>query len=207
MTDARRVQTAVEQANRQMQDKQNESALKTLDSALKVSPRDPRLRFLYGVALHRLSRDKEAVDVFQQLTEDYPELPEPYNNLAVLSAAGGDLNMARTWLERAVRALPNYALGQENLGDVYIRLAVLAYGRAAQLDPRGDGPRKLSFANALQSRLNDLAANPAKASRAPAPERPTDRSRGESSARSLPFETVPDPFQSAPDPFRNDFPQ
>ena len=207
MTDARRVQTTVDQANRLMQDKQFELALKTVDTGLKASPRDPRLRFLYGVILDRLGRSKEAVDVFQQLTEDYPELPEPYNNLAVLAAASGDLEMARTWLERAVRALPNYALAQENLGDVYVRLAVRAYERAAKIDPRGDGARKLSFANALQTRIGELAAAPSRSAPRPAATRPVDPSRQTGSLTGQPFETSPDPFQNAPDPFRDSFAQ
>ena len=207
MTDARRVQTTVDQANRLMQEKQFDSALKTVDAGLKTSPRDPRLRFLYGVILDRLGRGKEAADVFQQLTEDYPELPEPYNNLAVLAAASGDLTMARTWLERAVRALPNYALAQENLGDVYVRLATEAYQRAAKLDPRGDGTRKLTLATALQSRLEELAAAPARSSRNPATARPAERTRPDGTLSGQPFETSPDPFLSAPDPFRDSFSQ
>ena len=39
---------------------------------------------------------------FEQLTEDFPELPEPYNNLAVLYAADGQLDRARAALELAL---------------------------------------------------------------------------------------------------------
>lgn len=155
-SDARKVQTVVEQANRLLQENKPDLALKTLDDGLKQSPRDPRLRFQYGVVLNQLKRDGEAVDVFQQLTEDFPELPEPYNNLAVMLAARGDLDQAKVALERAIRALPNYALAQENLGDVYLRMAARSYEQAGKLNPRGDGRRKLSMANTLLAQVASI---------------------------------------------------
>jgi tetratricopeptide (TPR) repeat protein len=48
--------------------------------------------------------------VFSKLTEDYPELPEPYNNLAVLYAQQKQYDKARTALEMAIRIHPGYAL-------------------------------------------------------------------------------------------------
>lgn len=152
-SDARRAQTYVEQAARLQQEGRLDLALKTLDDGLKIAPRDPRLRFMYGVILNQQKRYGEAIDVFQQLSEDYPELPEPYNNLAVLYAQRGDLDQARASLERAIRALPGYALANENLGDVYVRLAVRSYAQAGKLDPRGDGHRKLRLAEALLSKI------------------------------------------------------
>jgi len=67
--------------------------------------------------------------------EDFPELPEPYNNLAVLYASEGQLDSARAALEMALAAAPNYATALENLGDVYLQMAADAYQRAAKLDP------------------------------------------------------------------------
>lgn len=109
-------------------------AMARLDQALAVKPKDPQLRFMKGVLLTEAGRNAEAIAVFTLLNEDYPELPEPYNNLAVLYAGQGEYDKARVALEAAVRSNPAYATAHENLGDVYIRLAARAYGRALALD-------------------------------------------------------------------------
>jgi tetratricopeptide (TPR) repeat protein len=72
--------------------------------------------------------------VFTALTEDYPELPEPYNNLAVLYASQGNYEKAKSALELAIHTHPSYATAHENLGDIYAQLASRAYDRALQLD-------------------------------------------------------------------------
>src|SRR5574343_1739317 len=109
-------------------------AVKAADQALASKPKDASLRFLKGVALAEQQRPADAIAVFQKLTEDYPELPEPYNNLAVLHAAQGQYDRARTALEMAIRTNPSYATAYENLGDVYAKLASQAYSKALQVD-------------------------------------------------------------------------
>ncbi len=153
-SDPRTIQTAVEQAARLAREGKREDALRSLDESLKRHPADPQLRFLYGVVLAEARRTDDAITVFEQLTQDFPELPEPHNNLAVMLAARGDLDRARAALENAVRALPGYALAQENLGDVYLRMAARAYERAGQLDPRNSASRdKLALARELLTRI------------------------------------------------------
>lgn len=153
-SDPRTVTTAVEQAARLIKERQPQAALASLETALKRHPRDPQLRFLYGVVLAEQNRADDAIGVFEQLTQDFPELPEPHNNLAVMLAGRGELDRARSALENAVRALPAYALAQENLGDVYVRMAARAYERAGQLDPRSSAARtKLALARELVLRL------------------------------------------------------
>lgn len=120
-----------------MKSGQAAQALARTEQAITAAPRDPRMRFLKGVLLADLGRQDQAIEVYTQLTQDYPELPEPYNNLAALQAARGDYDKARIALEAAVRANPGYATAQENLGDVYARLAAQAYARAQQLAPQG----------------------------------------------------------------------
>jgi Flp pilus assembly protein TadD len=114
---------------------QTTEAMVKLDQFLTVKPKDPQLRFLKGVMLSDSKRTTEAIAVFTQLNEDYPELPEPYNNLAVLYAGQGQYEKARAALEAAVRGNPSYGTAFENLGDVYARLAGQAYARALVLDP------------------------------------------------------------------------
>ena len=105
-----------------------------VDSYLATKPRDPQMRFLKGVIENSLGNPAAAITTFTQLTQDYPELAEPYNNLAVLHAGQGQFDKARSALEMAIRANPDYATAHENLGDVYLRLASQAYGKALQID-------------------------------------------------------------------------
>jgi len=109
-------------------------ALVKADAHLAASPKDPQMRFLKGVIQTQAGKSDEAIALFTQITTDYPELAEPYNNLAVLYAAQGQLDKARATLEMAIRANPAYATAHENLGDVYAQLASQSYNRALQLD-------------------------------------------------------------------------
>ncbi len=124
----------VAEVNQIVKSGQPTEAMAKLDQFLAAKPRDPQLRFLKGVMLADSKRTAEAMAVFTSLNEDYPELPEPYNNLAVLHAGQGNYDKARAALEAAVRGNPGYATAYENLGDVYARLAVQAYSRALALD-------------------------------------------------------------------------
>jgi tetratricopeptide (TPR) repeat protein len=109
-------------------------ALTKADQYLAAKPKDPQMRFIKGVILTEQGKTGEAITTFQKLTEDYPELPEPYNNLAVLYAGQAQFDKARAALEMAIRTNPSYATAHENLGDVYAKLASQAYSRALQLD-------------------------------------------------------------------------
>jgi Flp pilus assembly protein TadD len=130
-----------------------EAALKQVDVALAKKPGDQDLRFFKGVILAEDGRTAEALEVYQRLAQDYPELPEAHNNLAVLYAARGDLERARQSLDMAIRTNPGYATAQENLGDVYVQLAVRAYERAGQLDPNNRAAaRKLTASRELLQR-------------------------------------------------------
>jgi tetratricopeptide (TPR) repeat protein len=109
-------------------------AMGRADQVLATRPRDPQMRFLKAMILRETGKTQEALAVFTSLTEDYPELPEPHNNLAVLQASLGQLDKARASLDMALRVNPDYATAHENLGDVYLRLAASAYRRVQQLD-------------------------------------------------------------------------
>jgi Flp pilus assembly protein TadD len=117
-----------------VKDKQYGTALSRLDALLAKRPREPQARFLKGVIETEQGHADAAIAIFSALTEDYPELPEPYNNLAVLYAQKGELESARVALETALKSAPDWALARENLGDIYARLAAGQYDRAAKLD-------------------------------------------------------------------------
>lgn len=117
---------------------------------LNANPKDPQMRFLKGVIQQQRGQTDEALNTFTLLTQEYPELPEPYNNLAVIHAAQKQYDKARIALEMAVRTNPNYATAHENLGDVYARLAAQAYDKALQLDGGNTtAAPKLKAVNAL----------------------------------------------------------
>ena len=109
-------------------------ALEKVDAYLSSRPKDAQGRFLKGLIYTEMNKPAEAIGIFTKLSEDYPELPEPYNNLAVLYAQQKQYDKARTALEMAIRTHPSYAIAYENLGDVYAKLASQAYDKALQLD-------------------------------------------------------------------------
>ncbi|MEJ8809955.1 tetratricopeptide repeat protein [Variovorax ureilyticus] len=111
-----------------------DEALAKADAYISGKPRDPQMRFLRGVILTEQGKRADAITAFTQLNQDYPELPEPYNNLAALYAAQSQFDKARAALEMAVKLNPDYATAHENLGDVYVRLAAESYSRAKQLE-------------------------------------------------------------------------
>src|SRR5471032_748091 len=108
-------------------------ALNKTNEYLAKHPADPQMRFMKGVLLTEQNKTDEAIAVFTKLTEDYKDLPEPYNNLAVLYAANGQYDKARIALEKAIRTNPSYMTAYENLGDVYGKMASQAYDKALAL--------------------------------------------------------------------------
>jgi tetratricopeptide (TPR) repeat protein len=105
-----------------------------IDAVLATDAKNPQARFLKGVAQTDETETEAAIATFQALTEDYPELPEPYNNLAVIWAQRGEYDKARKALELALATRPDYAIAHENLGDIYARLASAEYDQAVVLD-------------------------------------------------------------------------
>ena len=120
--------------NRLVRAGQLAEALTKADQYLAGKPRDPQMRFIKGVIQTEAGKPTDAISTFTKITEDYPELPEPYNNLAVLYAGQSQFDKARAALEMAIRTNPSYATAHENLGDVYAKLASQAYSKALQLD-------------------------------------------------------------------------
>ncbi len=113
---------------------QFDQALTRVNSYLSTRPKDARGRFLKGLILAEQSKPNDAIKVFTDLTQDFPDLPGPYNNLAVLYASQGQYDKARIALEQAIRTHPSYATAHENLGDIYAKMASQAYDKALQLD-------------------------------------------------------------------------
>ncbi|WP_158218814.1 tetratricopeptide repeat protein [Roseateles aquatilis] len=120
-------------------------AVKTAEDGLKATPDDPRLRFALGTMLLEQQQLERARVLFVGLTEDFPDLADPYNNLAVIHAARGEYEPARQSLMRALDLQPDHAQAQENLGDVLMRLAQQAYERALKQALGDDTALKLKL--------------------------------------------------------------
>jgi tetratricopeptide (TPR) repeat protein len=126
------------------------AALGKADSFLAQHPRDAQMRFLKGVILTEQNKSAEAIALFTKLTEDFPTLPEPYNNLAELYAAAGHYDKARAALDKAIHTNPTYATAYENLGDIHAKLASQAYDKALQLNTdNSDAKSKLTLVRSL----------------------------------------------------------
>jgi tetratricopeptide (TPR) repeat protein len=153
---------------------QHAQALSKADAFLGKNPRDAQMRFLKGVILTEQNKSAEAIAIFTRLTEDFPTLPEPYNNLAVLYAAAGQYDKAATALDAAIRTNPSYATAYENLGDVHAKLASQAYDKALQLDSGNAAAKsKLTLVRSLVGSMNTAsapkAAAPTQVAKAPTP--------------------------------------
>ena len=110
-------------------------AMVKADEYLAKNSRDPQMQFLRALIQQDGGKQAEAIASYTRLIETYPELPEPYNNVAVLYAAQGQYDRARSSLEMATRTSRSYGTAYENLGDVYARLATQSYIQAQQLEP------------------------------------------------------------------------
>ena len=140
-----------------------DQALSKVNGALAQQPKDAQGRFLKGLILTELKKGADAIQVFTGLTEDYPELPEPYNNLAVLYASQGNYDKAKAALELAIHTHPCYATAYENLGDIYAQLARRSYDKALQLDKSNlTAQGKLSMVKDIFNLPKSASTEPAK---------------------------------------------
>jgi tetratricopeptide (TPR) repeat protein len=145
----------IEDAAKLLKTGQHPQALERVNRVLSANPRNAQARFLKGLIYTDQGNTREAIEIFTRLTQDYPELPEPYNNLAVIYASQGQFEKARGALEQSIRTHPSYATAYENLGDVYAKLASQAYDKALQLDSSNTAAQnKLSL-------VRDLVGGPA----------------------------------------------
>ncbi|MSQ57310.1 MAG: tetratricopeptide repeat protein [Limnohabitans sp.] len=111
-------------------------ALEKIDDYLVKKPRDPQMLFWRALLLNELNRSDQALALYEQLTQEFPELAEPHNNLGVMYASKGQIDKARLSFEQALRNNPSYAAAQENLGDIWLLLAQESYARASKLEPQ-----------------------------------------------------------------------
>ena len=152
----------VQDASKLLKSGQAQQALERVNKVLAAKPKDPQARFLKGLIFAEQGNAKDATDIFLALTKDYPDLPEPYNNLAVIYASQGQYDKARGSLEQSIRTHPSYATAYENLGDVYAKLASQAYDKALQIDSANPGAKnKLALVRDLVGSTGTVSATAA----------------------------------------------
>ncbi|SDD22516.1 Tetratricopeptide repeat-containing protein [Cupriavidus sp. YR651] len=162
-------------AEKAVKEKRYTDAVADFDRVLATNPRNAQARFQRAWSLAQAGREDEAIKAFSDMAQDFPELPEPHNNLALLYAKRGDLKRAEAELLAALDAKPDYAVAYSNLGDVYRRLAEQAYGEAVRRNP-GDARaagnlRQLQPDGATPSATTPATAPAGKASGTPASRR------------------------------------
>lgn len=131
---------------------QYDRAMVQSDARLKAAPLDPQMRLLRSRILDAQGKSDEALGLLESLTLEFPELPEPHNNLAVLYARQGRTHDALASLGKALLARPDYAVALENLGDLHLSLALQAYQKAAKAPsaPASAGRKTQTIAPLLQ---------------------------------------------------------
>lgn len=185
---------------------QHAQALERVNSYLTAKPKDAQARFLKGLILTEQNKTAEAIKVFTALSEDYPELPEPYNNLAVLYAAQGQYEKAKIALEMAIRTHPSYATAHENLGDIYAKMASQAYDKALQLDKSNTTAQtklemiKELFSSGSKGGVKPTAGKPVASGTLTASAAPKASTPAASPMSSTPQTVTPAPAPSAPQP-------
>ena len=188
---------------RLMKEGQTPQALEKVDAYIASKPKDPQGRFMRGLVLTEMGRTADAIAVFTKLTEDFPELPEPYNNLAVLYAQQKQYDKARTALEMAIRTHPSYSIAHENLGDVYAKLASQAYDKALQLDSSNKSTQtKLSLIKEMITTSGKPTGKPTAAPSSEAPKAaPVKTAAAEPAKPAEPVATKPaeKPIDKAPE--------
>lgn len=106
-------------------------ALVRAQAAVAANPRDPQARFMLGLVSMELGKNAEAMAIFMQLAQQYPELPDPLNNIALLHVRANALPLALEALESALRNDPSHTLARTNLAEVHLMLAVQVWEKLA----------------------------------------------------------------------------
>ena len=148
-----------------------QDAVTQINADLKKTPRNVQLRFVKARLQIEMRQFDQAKKTLIEITQQFPELPEPYNNLAAIAANQGQWIEARDYLELALKLRPSYAIASANLGEIYIRLGAQAYEDAAKnatLNQRQYSNRAKALLDVLKppakrpvSRTLNPTANPA----------------------------------------------
>ncbi len=125
----------LEQAKQDLSAGRYQAAFKNLRQLVAAEPRNYEAWFLYGVTHVHEQQYNQAIEAFRMVISLRPELAEPHNNLAAVYNNLGDTKAAVAELETALAKRPNYTVAEENLADLYIKLALQHYRNTLKLGP------------------------------------------------------------------------
>ncbi len=120
-----------------------EKAIKNFRKAISFDPEGKQSGPIYnglGVALYRIGRIKEAIEVLEKGTKVFPGLPELYNSLGNAYSLAGESDRAIEAYRKAISLRPEFPIAYTNLGNAYAargqyRMAARYYRKALELDP------------------------------------------------------------------------
>ena len=134
----------------------SQAALKTLRSMVKERPDDFHAWFLYGVANAHLNQYHRAIEAFRHVIDLNPKLAEPHDNLAVIYNELGDVPAAVHELEQSLVKRPDNPVAEENLADLYVKMAIKRYRSALAMVPNRQLEKR--YARLLQVRDPDVTS-------------------------------------------------
>ena len=137
-------------------------AIDLINDRLKKTPQNVQLRFLKARLQIEMKQYDQAKKTLIIITQQFPELPEPYNNLAAIAANENKWIEARDYLELAIKLRPSYAIASANLGEVYVRLGAQAYedaSKSAQLNQRQYSNKAKALLDILKSPTKGASSN------------------------------------------------
>lgn len=132
-------------------------ALKTLRGMVKKRPDDFHAWFLFGVANAHLNQYHQAIEAFRHVIELNPKLAEPHDNLAVIYNELGDVPAAVHELEQSLIKRPDNPVAEENLADLYVKMALKHYRGALEREPTSQLEQR--YMRLLQVRDPDVASH------------------------------------------------
>jgi tetratricopeptide (TPR) repeat protein len=161
---------ALDSIKQSIQSGQLDQALKLVQQERQASPKDVQVQFLEAVILAQQGQHERAIDAFKKMTEAYPDLPEPFNNLGVLYASKGRLDEARAAFDKAILTHASYAAAHKNLSDVQAQLTRQSYARALQVDPKVKvATAQLTMLGAITTERSDVSKIPGPSARTAPP--------------------------------------
>ena len=108
-------------------------ALTQISTILADNKDDFRALLLKGNVNKLMGNTDQAVSIFKELIEQYPQMPEPYNNLAVLYADTGQTALAVETLQQVFSTSHSYSAAFNNLRNLYNEMASSAYREALDI--------------------------------------------------------------------------
>lgn len=109
-------------------------AMQKVNNTLIDHPQNMTARFQYATILSLTQKTDTAIEEYNKLLKDYPSLFEVNNNLGVLYASQGLYEKAANSFQDAITTNPKYNTALENLGDLYIKMAMQSYKRVLSND-------------------------------------------------------------------------